>query len=66
MAIVRDTLDVEQTSVGLKADGAQFRQVFDAPADAKIPIAHHRARCLQCRHVDIEVHPVDPLDLEVT
>jgi hypothetical protein len=35
-AIVADALDVKQTSVGCKADLAQLREVFDAPADTKV------------------------------
>ena len=31
-----DALDVEQTSVGRKADLAQFLKIFDASADRKI------------------------------
>ena len=35
-AIVADALDVEQTSVGCKADLAQFGKILDASADAKV------------------------------
>src|SRR5262249_40569492 len=35
-AIVADALDVKQTSVGRKADLAQFGKVFDAPADVEV------------------------------
>jgi hypothetical protein len=35
-AVVTDALDVEQPSVGRKADLAQFREIFDAPADSKV------------------------------
>src|ERR1700686_1406305 len=35
-AVVTDALDVEQTSVGRKADLAQFREIFDAPADGEV------------------------------
>ena len=35
-AVVADALDVKQTSVGRKADLAQFGKVFDASADAKV------------------------------
>ncbi len=33
-----------------------------APVDAQV--AHHRPHRLQRRHIDVEVHPVDPLDLQ--
>src|SRR3981081_4728359 len=36
-AVVTDALDVEQTSVGRKADLAQFREIFDASADGEGP-----------------------------
>ena len=36
-AIVRDGLDVEQSSVGLKADGAKRGQVREVLADTEIP-----------------------------
>ena len=35
-AVVTDALDVEQTSVGRKADLAQFREIFDASADGEV------------------------------
>src|SRR5262249_43194554 len=35
-AIVADELDFEQTSVGCKADLAQFGKVFEAPANTKV------------------------------
>src|SRR5260370_18507337 len=35
-AVVTDTLDVEQTSVGGKADLAQFGEVVDASADGEV------------------------------
>jgi hypothetical protein len=35
-AIVTDALDVEQTSVGRKADLAQFVEIFDASADGEV------------------------------
>ena len=35
-AVVTDALDVEQPSVGRKADLAQIREIFDAPADGKV------------------------------
>src|SRR4051794_3417347 len=35
-AVVADALDVEQTPVGSKADLAQFREIFDAPADIEV------------------------------
>src|SRR6202451_2925208 len=35
-AVVTDALDVEQPSVGCKADLAQFREILDAPADGKV------------------------------
>src|SRR3954463_5944243 len=35
-AIVADALDVEQTSVGRKADLAQFREIFDASGDVEV------------------------------
>jgi hypothetical protein len=34
--VVTDALDVEQPSVGRKADLAQFREIFNAPADSKV------------------------------
>src|SRR3979409_1570603 len=35
-AVVADALDVKQTPVGRKADLAQFRKIFDAPADVEV------------------------------
>src|SRR3978361_1421286 len=35
-AVVADALDVEQTSVGCKADLAQFWEIFDASADVEV------------------------------
>lgn len=35
-AVVTDALDVEQTSVGRKADLAQFVEIFDASADGEV------------------------------
>jgi hypothetical protein len=35
-AVVTDSLDVEKTSVGLKADSTKRRQVVDPPADAEV------------------------------
>src|SRR4029077_13417586 len=35
-AVVADALDVKQTPVGRKADLAQFREIFDAPADVEV------------------------------
>src|SRR6202521_941602 len=35
-AVVSDALDVEQTSVGCEAYGAQFVEIFDASADAEV------------------------------
>ena len=35
-AVVADALDVKQTPVGGKADLAQFREIFDAPADVEV------------------------------
>src|SRR6187401_3371576 len=35
-AVVADSLDVEQTSVGRKADLAQCMEIFDASADVKV------------------------------
>src|SRR5215472_14655590 len=35
-AIVTDALDVEQTSVGCKANLAQFGKIFEASADTKV------------------------------
>jgi hypothetical protein len=35
-AVMADALDVEQTSVGRKADLAQFLKIFEASADRKI------------------------------
>src|SRR5438477_8737553 len=35
-AVVAHALDVKQTSVGRKADLAQFGEIFDAPADVKV------------------------------
>jgi hypothetical protein len=35
-AIVTDALDVEQTSVGCKADLAQLSKILDALADTKV------------------------------
>ena len=35
-AIVTDALDVEQTSVGCKADLTQFFEIFDAPANGEV------------------------------
>src|SRR6202171_3146859 len=35
-AVVTDALDVEQTSVGRKADLAQFREIFDASANGEV------------------------------
>jgi hypothetical protein len=35
-AVMADALDVEQTSVGRKADLAQFLKIFDASADREI------------------------------
>ena len=34
--VVTDALDVEQPSIGRKADLAQFREIFNAPADSKV------------------------------
>jgi hypothetical protein len=41
-AIVTDALDVKETSVGRKADLAQFGKVFDAAADAKVACVDDR------------------------
>src|SRR5215467_15726468 len=35
-AIMTDALDVEQTSIGCKADLAQLRKILDAAADTKV------------------------------
>src|SRR6202790_964738 len=35
-AVVTDALDVEQTSVGRKADLTQFLEIFDASADGEV------------------------------
>jgi hypothetical protein len=35
-AVMADALDVEQTSVGRKADLAQFLKIFDASADREL------------------------------
>jgi hypothetical protein len=35
-AVVSDALNVEQTSVGCEADGAQFGEIFDASADPEV------------------------------
>src|SRR4051794_16073788 len=36
-AVVADALDVKQTPVGGKADLAEFREIFDAPANVEVP-----------------------------
>ena len=38
-AIMADALDVKQTSVGCKADLAQFGKVFDASANAELTLS---------------------------
>ncbi len=35
-AVMADALDVEQTSVGGKADFPQFLEIFDAPANVEV------------------------------
>jgi hypothetical protein len=49
-AVVADALDVEQTSVGCKADLAQFGKVLEASANTKVTRiidGRFRSQCLQ-------------------
>src|SRR5712691_12912641 len=46
--VVTDALDVEQTSVGCEADGAQFVEIFDASADPEVTGVVDRCFGSQC------------------